>query len=135
MALATLGSAQAAEVEVKMLNRGTNGTFVFDPDLVQIQPGDSVHFVALTKGHDAVSIDGMLPEGAKPFAGKISRDITVPFAVPGVYGDKCKPHSPMGMVVLVVRGGPINPNADKIRRASCGGKVQQYVKIQAGAGS
>jgi pseudoazurin len=108
MAFAVIGGAQAAEVEVKMLNRGATGTFVFEPNLVQIQPGDSVHFVAVDKGHDAVSIKGMLPQGAQPFAGKISQDVTVTFDVPGVYGVECKPHYPMGMVALVVVGKPTN---------------------------
>jgi len=108
LALSMLGGAQAAEVEVKMLNHGTNGAFVFEPDLVRIQPGDSVHFVAADKGHDAQSIDGMMPDGAKPFAGKISQDVTVKFDVPGFYGVKCKPHYAMGMVALVVVGKPTN---------------------------
>jgi pseudoazurin len=113
MALAMLSGAQAAEVEVKMLNHGAGGAFVFEPNLVRIQPGDSVHFVATDKGHDAASIDGMLPEGAKPFAGKISQDITVKFDVPGAYGVKCKPHYAMGMVALVVVGTPTNLDAAK----------------------
>jgi plastocyanin len=46
LALTMIGGAQAAEVEVKMLNHGTAGAYVFEPDLVRIQPGDSVHFVA-----------------------------------------------------------------------------------------
>lgn len=108
LALTMLGGAQAAEVEVKMLNHGTNGAFVFEPDLVRIQPGDSVHFVATDKGHDAASIDGMMPEGAKPFAGKMSQDVTVKFDIPGAYGVKCKPHYAMGMVALVVVGKPTN---------------------------
>jgi pseudoazurin len=111
LALATLGGAQAAEVEVKMLNHGADGAFVFEPNLVRIQPGDSVHFVAADKGHDAASIDSMMPAGAKPFAGKISQDITVTFDVPGAYGVKCQPHYAMGMVALVVVGTPTNLEA------------------------
>jgi pseudoazurin len=113
LALTMLGGAQAAEVEVKMLNHGANSAFVFEPDLVRIQPGDSVHFVATDKGHDAASIDGMLPEGAQPFAGKMSQDVTVKFDVPGAYGIKCKPHYAMGMVALVVVGTPTNLDSAK----------------------
>ena len=108
LTLSALAGANAAEVEVKMLNKGEKGTMVFEPDLVRIQPGDSVHFVATDKGHDALSIEGMLPEGAEPFAGKMNKDITVTFTVPGAYGVKCKPHYPMGMVALVVVGTPTN---------------------------
>jgi pseudoazurin len=113
LALTMIGGAQAAEVEVKMLNHGAGGAYVFEPDLVRIQPGDSVHFVAADKGHDAASIDGMMPAGAKPFTGKISQDVTVKFDVPGAYGVKCQPHYAMGMVALVVVGTPTNLDAAK----------------------
>lgn len=123
MVLIALANAQAAEVEVKMLNRGEKGVMVFEPDLVRIQPGDSVHFIATDKGHDAVSIDGMLPPGAQGFEGKISKDITVTFSVPGVYGVKCKPHYGMGMVGLVVVGQP--QNVDQARTVRHPGKAKQ----------
>ena len=64
------GGAFAAEVEVKMLNKGTEGMMVFEPALVTIEPGDTVKFVAADKGHNAESIKGMLPADATPFAGK-----------------------------------------------------------------
>jgi pseudoazurin len=118
-----LADANAAEIEVKMLNKGAKGVMVFEPDLVRIQPGDSVHFVAVNKGHDAQSIEGMLPEGAEPFAGEMSKDVTVTFTVPGVYGVKCKPHYPMGMVALVVVGTPAN--ADEAKAVKHPGKAKK----------
>lgn len=135
-ALAALSSVQAAEVEVKMLNRGQKGVMVFEPDLVRIQPGDSVHFVATTKGHDAVSIPGMLPDGATPFKGKINQDITVTFQVPGAYGVKCEPHYGMGMVALVVVGEP--QNVDQAKTVKHPGKAKtvfstlfdEYAKVR-----
>ncbi len=105
--------AAAAEFDVKMLNKGAAGAMVFEPPMVKIAPGDSVHFIATDKGHDAMSIDGMIPEGASPFEGKLSEDITVTFTVPGVYGFKCKPHYGMGMVGVVVVGDPANLDAAK----------------------
>lgn len=45
-AMAVAGGATAAEVEVKMLNRGTEGVMVFEPALVKVEPGDTVKFVA-----------------------------------------------------------------------------------------
>ena len=98
--------ATAADVQVKMLNKGAKGMMVFEPDLVKVQPGDTVTFVATDPGHDAQSVPGMLPEGAQPFEGKIGKDLTVTFTQPGVYGVKCKPHYVMGMVGLVVVGDP-----------------------------
>ena len=37
-AMAVAGGATAAEVEVKMLNRGTEGVMVFEPALVKVEP-------------------------------------------------------------------------------------------------
>ena len=45
------GGAIAAEVEVKMLNKGAEGMMVFEPALVKIAPGDTVKFVATDNGH------------------------------------------------------------------------------------
>jgi len=118
-----LAGANAAEIEVKMLNKGAKGVMVFEPDFVRIQPGDSVHFVATNKGHDAQSIDSMLPEGAEPFAGEMGKDVTVTFTAPGVYGVKCKPHYPMGMVALVVVGTPTN--ADEAKAVNHPGKAKK----------
>ena len=106
--LALAGVARAAEVEVKMLDKGTEGVMVFEPALIKIAPGDTVKFIATSKGHNAESIKGMLPEGTAPFVGKINQEITVTFDTPGVYGVKCLPHYGMGMVGLIVVGTPAN---------------------------
>ena len=90
--------AGAAEFEVKMLNKGAEGAMVFEPSLLKIAPGDTVKFLATDKTHNAESIKGMIPEGAKPFVGKINEEITVTFEQPGIYGIKCLPHYGMGMV-------------------------------------
>ena len=118
------GAAGAAEVDVRMLNRGADGAMVFEPNLVRIAPGDSVHFIAADKGHDAMSVDGMIPDGAQPFEGKLGQDVTVTFTVPGVYGFKCKPHYAMGMVGVVVVGSPVNLDAAKaVKQAGKAKKV------------
>jgi pseudoazurin len=91
-----------------MLNKGAAGAMVFEPAFLQLEPGDSVTFLPTDKGHDAVSIKGMVPEGAEPFAGKMNQAITVAFDTPGVYGVKCVPHYGMGMVALFVVGEPGN---------------------------
>lgn len=98
----------AANVVVKELNKGPDGFFVFEPQLVTIKPGDTVTFVATDKGHDVQSIPGMIPAGAKPFKGQLSQNDTVKFTVPGVYVYKCQPHFPLGMVGVIVVGSPTN---------------------------
>lgn len=111
MALAAAG-ANAAEIEVKMLNKGAaGGAMVFEPALVKVAPGDTVKFIATDKSHNAESIPEMLPTGVEPFAGKMNEDITVTFKENGVYGVKCKPHYGMGMVALIVVGEPTNLEA------------------------
>jgi pseudoazurin len=100
--------AFAAEHEVKMLNKGAEGMMVFEPSFLKIAPGDSIHFVAADKGHNVLSIEGMAPEGATPFQGKMNEDLTVTFDQPGVYGFECKPHYGMGMVGLVIVGDAAN---------------------------
>jgi pseudoazurin len=84
---------------------------VFEPALLHVVPGDTVRFVPTDKGHNAESIDGMLPDGASPFKGGMGKEVAVTFEQPGVYGYKCKPHYGMGMVGLVVVGQPTNTDA------------------------
>ena len=107
-AIMTAFSAQAGEHEVKMLNKGSTGMMAFEPAVITIAPGDTVHFIATDKSHNVETIEGMLPEGAQPFKGEMNKDLTVAFDQPGVYGVKCKPHYGMGMVGLVVVGDPVN---------------------------
>ena len=106
--MSVAGAATAAEIEVKMLNKGAEGLMVFEPALVKIEPGDTVKFVATDKGHNAETIKGMLPADATPFAGKNNEDVTVTFDKPGAYGVRCMPHYGMGMVALIVVGTPGN---------------------------
>lgn len=109
--------AQAAEFEVKMLNKGPdNQAMMFDPPFLKVQPGDTVKFVATDKGHDAETIPGMLPDGATPFKGKLSQDISVTFDKPGLYGYRCVPHFGMGMVGLIEVGGS-TANLDAAKQA------------------
>ncbi len=107
-AMAVAGAAQAADHQVQMLNKGDKGAMVFQPDFIQAAPGDTVTFVPTDKGHDAESIKGMIPDGAEPFKGKISQELTVTLDKEGVYGVKCTPHYGMGMVMLIAVGAPGN---------------------------
>jgi pseudoazurin len=107
------GGAKAAEVEVKMLNKGAEGMMVFEPALIKVAPGDTVKFVATDKGHNAETIKGMLPDGAATFIGKNGEDIAVKFDQAGIYGVKCAPHYGMGMVAMIVVGTPTNEEQAK----------------------
>lgn len=113
LALMLTGAAQAADHQVKMLNKGEKGSMVFEPDFVLAAPGDTVTFVPTDKSHNAESIKGMIPEGAEPFKGKTNEQVVVTLGADGVYGVKCLPHYGMGMVALIVVGKPVNLDAAK----------------------
>jgi pseudoazurin len=119
------GGAFAAEIEVKMLNKGAEGAMVFEPALIKVAPGDTVKFVATDKGHNAETIKGMLPADAPPFLGKLGADVAVTFDKPGVYGVKCLPHYGMGMVAMVVVGTPTN--LDEAKAVPQVGKAKQVM--------
>jgi pseudoazurin len=104
LALTAGGGAIAETHEVKMLNRGEDGVMVFEPAFLQVAPGDTVRFVPTDRSHNAETIDGMIPEGAEPFSGRINEEIEVTFDAEGFYGIRCTPHYAMGMVMTVAVG-------------------------------
>ncbi|MCW5719539.1 MAG: pseudoazurin [Devosia sp.] len=125
IALASTLSLSAAEYEVHMLNKGTDGkAMVFEPAFLQIEVGDTVKFIAVDKGHNAEVIKDMFPEGGNTFKGKVNEEISVTFDVPGAYGYKCSPHFAMGMVGLIVVGSAPE-NLDAITNARGPAKVKE----------
>jgi pseudoazurin len=112
VAIALGGPAFAETFEVQMLNRGEAGTMVFEPAALRIAAGDTVRFVAVDRGHNAQSIEGMMPAGAEAFEGKINEEIEVTFTEEGFYGVQCEPHFAMGMVMVVAVGDQAEPDAD-----------------------
>ena len=103
-----LNGALAADIQVKMLNKGAKGAMVFEPDFITAQVGDTVTFLPTDAGHLAETTPGMLPKGGKEFMGKAGKPVTMTIDTEGVYGVKCLPHLPMGMVAVVVAGNPVN---------------------------
>ncbi len=108
-----------ANFEVKMLNQGQDGVMVFEPSLLKINVGDTVTFKATDAAHNSASIPGMIPNGASSWNGDLSKDISVTFDVPGVYGYQCTPHAMMAMVgVIQVDDNIENIDAVKIAASS-----------------
>ena len=98
-------SASAANFEVLMLNKGTDGkTMGFSPSFLHVEPGDTVTFIPVDKGHTAGAVLDMIPAEAPTWEGKTDEEFTVTFTVPGLYGFKCQPHFSMGMVGLIQVG-------------------------------
>lgn len=100
--------AGAETIEIKMLNRGDAGAMVFEPAFVKAEAGDVIKFVPTDKGHNAESIDGMLPDGVATFKSKINEEFELTVEAEGVYGIKCTPHYGMGMVALIQVGEAVN---------------------------
>ncbi|MGR3994988.1 pseudoazurin [Pseudomonas sp. 1121_17] len=98
--------AHAEVHEVKMLNRGSDGAMVYEPDHLRIAPGDSVRFVPTMSGHNAATLAELLPAGAEAFKSKLNQPHEQQFSVPGLYGIQCIPHLGMGMVMLIQVGEP-----------------------------
>ncbi|MFB2533449.1 pseudoazurin [Paracoccus sp. p4-l81] len=93
--------AQAETHEVKMLNRNDEGPMIYEPQHLTIAPGDTVRFLPTQSGHNAATIDGMIPDGAEAWKSKINEEFEVTLTVPGRYGIKCSPHYAMGMVMVI----------------------------------
>lgn len=100
--------ANAAGQEIQMLNvhpEDRRQRMVFYPRLLILQPGDSVKFTAVDRGHNTASIDDMIPDGGATWQGKINEEVEVTFERPGYYGYKCTPHVSLGMVGLIIVEG------------------------------
>ena len=97
-------TSSGEQYEVRMLNQGADGVMVFEPSVLQVQLGDSVTFKAENPGHNAASIEGMIPDGADPWDSGISQDITVTFNEEGTYVYQCTPHLMMSMVGVITVG-------------------------------
>ena len=109
VALALAGQATAAEIQVKMLDRGAQGVMVFEPSGANFKVGDTVRFLPTNPGHNVETISTMLPPGATPVKGAMNQEVVVKFTKPGVYGFKCLPHWGFGMV-FVAKVGDGSPN-------------------------
>lgn len=110
------GQAFAAEHEIKMLNKGSDGeAMVFEPSFLRIQPGDTVTFVPTDKSHQVDAVKEGLPDGAEEFKGKLNQEVKVTLTVPGAYPVKCIPHLGLGMVGLIVVGDGVPANIDKVK--------------------
>ncbi|KUF10325.1 pseudoazurin [Pseudoponticoccus marisrubri] len=102
------GMVPAETFEIRMLNRGDAGVMVYEPAFVRAAPGDTVRFVPTDSGHNAESIDGMLPEGVEAFRSRFNDPFELTVTEEGLYGVKCTPHYGMGMVALIQVGAPVN---------------------------
>lgn len=114
--LSLTAPAFAAEHVVKMLNNGAGGMMIFEPAVLSVNKGDTVKFVATDMAHNSAST--LIPAGAKPWKGMMSRDISVTLDTEGVYVYECTPHKMMAMVGVIKVGNATNLDAIKQQSAS-----------------
>ena len=128
MAMAT--SAFADNATVEMWNKDPDDKkrkMVFSEEIVVVEPGESVTWLATDKGHNVQMIDG--PDGVDlPKKSKLSKDVTLTFDEPGVYVYVCTPHASMGMIGIVVVGELTQEGIDAVRDAKVKGKSKKKFK-------
>jgi len=120
-------TATAAGSQIQMLNKSSIGRFVYLPQMIRIAPGDTVEFIATHRGHNAVSIDGMLPPNAEEIRVPLNRSATLSLPEPGIYGVKCTPHVGLGMVALIVVGTPTDTDAIKNASSKLPSKAREQI--------
>ena len=102
-----------SEHTIKMLNVGPSGTMVFDPAVIKVSIGDTIHFKSTDMAHNSVSIRNMTPSGAKGWTGLMNEDISVTLESEGIYVYQCDPHHMMAMVGVIQVGDATNINEIK----------------------
>ncbi|MCV6610378.1 MAG: pseudoazurin [Amphritea sp.] len=112
----------AAEHTVEMKNMGAEGTMVFEPAVLKVAVGDTVHFMPTDMGHNSESVAGLVPAGSAGWKGGMNQKVSVTLDKEGVYVYQCMPHAIMAMVGVVVAGEPTNLDDVKANAASLNGR-------------
>ena len=97
---------QADEHEVIGIDNRNYQSMFFEPDFLQIEPGDSVTFVVTHFDHLPRSV--FVPDGATHWEADPGMSITVTFSEEGIYIFECLYHAVMGMTGVVLVGHPVN---------------------------
>jgi pseudoazurin len=116
--------SKGSEHIVKMLNSGEGGQMIFEPAVLKVSLGDTIHFKATDAAHNSVSMDGMIPSGASNWAGNLSQDISVVPDSEGVYVYQCDPHVMMAMIGVIQVGEAVNLEDIK---AAAGNKKSSFM--------
>jgi pseudoazurin len=116
--LAAVFAANAASAEVhtvEVRNLGSEGErMVFEPGLVEAEPGDTIEFVWKDMGHNAAAYHpdnrgkpNLVPEGSKVWDSGFKQPgdtYEVTLETEGVHHYFCLPHEGMGMVGMIAVG-------------------------------
>lgn len=101
-------ATNAAEHTVEMKNVGEDGSMVFEPAVLRVAVGDTVHFLPTDLAHNSESVEGLTPEGSITWKGEMNKKVSVVLDKEGVYVYQCLPHVPLAMVGVIVAGKPTN---------------------------
>lgn len=112
LVLSTL--SYGAEYEVKMLDYGTDGSMVFEPAFLHIQPGDTVKFIPTNPGHNTRSF--FTPTSEQPWNSALGKEFSLTPQTQGIYVYYCSPHLVMAMVGMIQVGEP--DNLDQAQKSS-----------------
>ena len=108
--------SEGSEHVVKMLNSGDGGQMIFEPAVIKVSVGDTIHFKATDMSHNSASVQGMVPNGASEWTGSMNQDVSVTLDTEGVYVYQCDPHAMMAMIGVIQVGDAVNMN--EIKQAS-----------------
>jgi plastocyanin len=110
--------ALAKEYIVKEISDPADGEYIFSPDNLTIQPGDTVTFVNdQNDDHDVMfvnvpnAVDEMI---MSPMLKKEGEKWSYTFNISGTYQFHCHPHERKGMKGTLIVGQPSNPGETKI---------------------
>ena len=87
----------------------------FQPLVVFAEPGDTIVWQNMA-GHDAASMNGMIPEGAEAWQSKMGEIYSITVDKEGTYLYKCTPHASLGMMGAIIVGG----NTDNLETIKAG---------------
>ena len=120
----SISSAIAADETIEMLNKQGKESMVYSKKIVRIKSGDTVNWIATTKGHNVEFIKGGVPEGVEKFKSKFNEDVQYKFTTPGIYAYWCTPHKSMGMIGFVIIDDN-KTNLDQIKKIRFSGKSKK----------
>ena len=125
-------STFSKEVVVEMLNKREDGQkMVFSEDVVKVDLGDTIKWLASDKGHNVEFIAG--PDGfTLPPKSGLNKDVSITFDKAGVYLYVCTPHKVMGMIGLVVVGNDTS-NKDAIASMKMMGRSKKKLASMIGS--
>jgi pseudoazurin len=100
--------SEGSEHVVKMLNMGDGGAMIFEPAVIKVSLGDTIHFKATDISHNSETITNMVPVGADGWMGALNEDISITIDTEGVYVYQCSPHAMLAMVGVIQVGEAVN---------------------------